>query len=246
MARLFTRVDFEALYYAGVPLTDGPLTISCWVYPVSSNIMYIIALGDASAASIWMRRLSAGELEWSLWGSGGLRSATTTNTMTTNAWNHLLGSTTAGGQSMRALINNAGLHAPSGTDLSLSLTNNFNIARSAAASSYWDGRIAEIVIWNAVLDPSEETALYRKVHPFNIRPNALVSYIPLWRAEDEDYIANYSFSLVSTPDVAEHPSLIYQVPRAYFLPAAPAADERAIKALFVRPDWSHQIAGLGV
>jgi len=247
MSRSFVRTSFQYLYYAGVPLTDGPLTISAWAWldnTVTSS--YILGLGDASGNTYHLRVVTGTyPLEFGAWGSGGSRFANTSTGLSQQAWSHVLCSSTAGGQSMRALVNNGGLGTASGFDLTIALTNNFNIARNPSGG-YYSGRIAEISIWNDVLDTAEETALYRKVHPFRIRPQNLISYIPLWRAEDEDYVWGVSFTPNGAPTVAEHPSLIYQIPRTYFLPAAPAADERAINGLFVRPDLSHQIAGLGV
>jgi len=224
MSRSFVRTSFQYLYYAGVPLTDGPLTISAWVWRgVNASSAYILALGDATGNTCHFRVPSGTyPLELGIWGSGGSRFATTSTGLTQDVWSHVLGSSTAGGQSMRALINNGGLGTASGFDLSVALTNNFNIARNPSGT-HWEGRIAEIVIWNAVLDAAEETALYRKVHPFHIRPQNLVSYIPLWREEDKDYVWGVSFTPNSSPTVAEHPSIIHQLPRTYFLPPSGTA-----------------------
>jgi len=244
MSRSFD--GFAALFYAGVPFTDGPFTYSAWVWLDSTAIRCMLGLGENLGNTVQVRTVSGGSVEFVVMGSGGTRSITTVGQVAQQTWTHILCSSTAGGQSMRAIVNGT-LDTNSGSNLTVALTSRYNIAQRNDGGNRWIGYLAEFTLWDAVLSSGEETALARRGNSFNVRPGNLVSYVPMWRAEDEDYVQGASFSIVTgSPGVAVHPSIIHQLPRTYFLPAAPAADERAVKSIFIRSDRAYQIAALGV
>jgi hypothetical protein len=85
-------------------------------------------------------------------------------------------------------------------------------ARTVLSSgTYFDGRIAEVAIWNVALTDAENAALGRGVSPLLIRPQNLVFYAPLLgRADPEpDLSGGANLTLVNNPPPAVHPRVIY-------------------------------------
>lgn len=67
-----------------------------------------------------------------------------------------------------------------------------HIGRLRALGLFFDGIIAECVIWDGVLSDEVMLSLFRGVNPFSIRSKTLVYYCPLWGNEspEVDYSGN--------------------------------------------------------
>lgn len=55
----------------------------------------------------------------------------------------------------------------------------YMLGNRSADDRTWDGRLAEFAVWDAILTPAEMAALGQGVSPLLIRPQSLVSYVPL-------------------------------------------------------------------
>lgn len=79
--------------------------------------------------------------------------------------------------------------APSGT-LATSGSNPYRIGNRDDDSRCWDGKLAHFAVWHDVLlTAAEAGALAAGVSPLTIRPDKLVSYIPLYGASPEPDLA---------------------------------------------------------
>lgn len=115
---------------------------------------------------------------------------------------------------------------PNGTPVNTSTA--LYLGSEANGGQYWDGRIAEVAIWNRILTTDEATAIGKGFSPSFFK-NGLVFYTPLVRSAN-DLIYGLSGSLANSPSVISHPRIIY--PSNYniapFSVAAPPATAQAI------------------
>ena len=72
----------------------------------------------------------------------------------------------------------------------------------------WDGHISEVGYWNVALTAPEAAIYGKRFSPLFIRLSSLVSYWDLIR-NINDRKGNNALSLIGTPTVVAHPSIIY-------------------------------------
>lgn len=83
------------------------------------------------------------------------------------------------------------------------LANTFRVGRAQYANFWSTGDFAEIGMWQEALSAEEIASLSKGVTPDKIRPNKLVSYIPLVR-DIQDVMSGASLTNTSTT-VSNHP-----------------------------------------
>ncbi|KKK59939.1 hypothetical protein LCGC14_3029330, partial [marine sediment metagenome] len=85
-----------------------------------------------------------------------------------------------------------------------------SIGRSGISTpqSYMDESIAEVAIWNVALSNAEVALLAKGFSPLLIKPESLVSYWPLVRDDDNDWIGGFDLTAFNTPTVSDHPPVI--------------------------------------
>jgi hypothetical protein len=78
---------------------------------------------------------------------------------------------------------------------------------STSTVGYFDGLIAEVGIWGAVLTDAEVASLAKGVSPLMVRPQSLVAYYPLYGrgSTEPDYINGLGLTPTNSPVAAEHP-----------------------------------------
>lgn len=179
------------LQYAGASLTAVPLTISawCWTDSVGGLAQTIVDLKASGAATNReeFKLLIAGTTDFVQMvtsdGSGSGTAATST-TITASTWFHACGVTSAA-NSRAAYLNgggkgtNTGNRTPTGvnqTTVGMQGGTANNLPFGLAGGN---GYIAEVAIWNVALTDADVTTLALGVHPFLVRPDALVDYWPL-------------------------------------------------------------------
>jgi hypothetical protein len=125
--------------------------------------------------------------------------------------------------------------APSGTRSNTSTT--FTIGRDTDGSQYWDGRLAEMAIWNRILNASEVAGLAKGLSPAFF-PNGLVFYTPLIgrNSPETDIKGGVTGTLTGTSNIA-HPRIIYpaRLQNSIFPGAAAAAGQPTIKRIATVP-----------
>jgi len=147
-----TSVDFDTL-------TD--YTISMWINPSSNNKYFAGTVAASTALNGIYLNLTSGNLIrfFERNNSNTVTSLTSTDTVTLNAWNHIV--VVRDGSTNYIYVNN-------GTPVSLSNstithTTDFTIGRAGAfTSTYFDGSIDQVRIFSTALSSSQVTELYNE------------------------------------------------------------------------------------
>ena len=144
--------------------------------------------------------------------SNGTTSFGGTGPHNVTGWNHLAitfdGTQTGNANRLKGYLNGSPLTLtftgtiPSTTSNN-ALANTFRIGRAEYANFWSIGDFAEIGMWQETLSASEIASLFKGMTPDKIRPNKLVSYIPLVR-NIQDIKSGTSLTNTNTT-VANHP-----------------------------------------
>lgn len=197
-----------------------PFTVSFWFNPdVLTANMDGFSFGDSGVSDEHFRCLSRGAItgdpaSFSVTTAGATYHAGTANSCNAGAWNHFLGSTSAG-NSRATILNGDTANAGSSTT---STTVNFanydliDVGRHASLvpAGYYDGGVAEVAIWDVDLSAGEKAALALGLSPLSIRPASIIWYRAFVRTLDGG-IGGGTLTSVSTT-VSAHPRI--------FLPSA--------------------------
>lgn len=191
-----------------------PITFACWFYANSlpgstSGIANVHYSGGDRRTNILLN--PAGTLTVAV--SNTNVQATTTSGCTGGEWNHaaaVIPSTSSrtiylNGGSEGTSTNASGIHSIL-TRISLGVRVN---AAAAVAGTYFNGKIAEFCYWDAALTKDEVVSLSQGIKPIKIRPNNLISYIPLsgYLTDFADNLNNNSFTITGSPVgfIKDHP-----------------------------------------
>lgn len=175
---------------ATTPVNTLPATISCWFNPdldtANQILVNITNNNDASAGTrfgLIISGATAGDPIQAYAQSGStVANATSTTPFTANAWNHACGVFTST-TSRTVYLNGGG----SATNTDLRNTTGIDRIRIGARFSsgtpglFFDGKLAEIGIWNAALTAAEIASLAKGMTCDKVRPQSLVFYAPLIR-----------------------------------------------------------------
>lgn len=214
MSRSFASGSSQYLEYAGAALTAAPVSIALWFYPSAlTAAMALTTISQAAALGDWFRLICFGNVANDPVGMGASAantssdaSSTTGPNGTANTWYHAAGTSSAANQ-RTAYFN--GSSAASNTDSrtpgSVNTTSIGRLPRNGTAL-YFDGRLAEVGIWNVALNANEVAALAGRVSPRHIRPESLVGYWPVWglHSPEIDLTANNRQMTVTGATLANH------------------------------------------
>ncbi len=217
MAREFNgstdRIDYGSVFDP----SGSDVSVACWVYPdaLSSSQRLWVAhdSGDSSLGCMlftdsvdlaFFRKWSTAWERRYRYGAGGLG---------TGSWQHVVGTSTSGGRAsgMELYVDGA---VPGSTDTDT------GSGSETAHSGSWslggqiyddsanlDGKLAEVAVWDRILDAAEITALAKGfAPPFFLR--GLRFYVPLIGRKDCDLAAGKTPTYDGTT-VAVHPRIIY-------------------------------------
>lgn len=236
MARLFVSGTSTWLSNtAAAPITVQPLTLACWFWPIADVTNALVSVGvsgnNNNRWTINSQNNAAGNNVTAQSRSTFNGIATSATSFTRNSgWNHVCGVFTSD-VSRTVYLNGAGKATdttgvgPSGMD---SLYIGANMGLSANG---FDGRIAEVGIWNVSLTDAEVLALASGVSPLRVRTGNLVCYFPLvgGTAPERNWYGSYGPLALSVgaPAVVGHAPVARFSPADGWLPyvvtAAPAA-----------------------
>ena len=228
MARDFDNGSSEYLEIDSAPVTAAPLTIAAWGNVDETWQSGVIAsLVDASSGNDWFLvrtkyQSGPGEYTCNVYArsSDGLPEVDSTTTFAIGGWHHLCG--VFASASSRSAYLDGGAKATITDTITPSGIDRTSIGRigDSTPAGYFEGKIAEVGIWNAALTDAEVASLALGVSPLLVRPQSLVFYAPLIRDEDRDIVGGLALTPVNTPSIAAHPRVIYPAPRYTFIQAA--------------------------
>lgn len=235
MARLFDNAQSEYLRYAGAPVTAMPLTMACWFYSddnaaAQAFVTLSLASNPNHYYSIGAFGNVAGDpVRASIRDGGTARAASTSNAYAINKWQHACGVFTST-TSRDAYLNGNGKGSNTNT-VNPTAPDRMTIGGDGVSPTpTWlmSGGICEIGIWNVALTDAEILSLYQRARPFDIRPNNLVAYIPLWRDEDKDFVGGLTITAYNTPSIMDHAPLVWSIPKPWPFKTVPLTATKTV------------------
>jgi hypothetical protein len=203
MARLFNG-STDNLTANNDATSTYPITMAAWFRPdVINNDGALVSIGNNSSNnnhfSLEARGGTPGDPVRARTSASSHRYAVTTTGFSANTWHHACGVWTSS-SSVDAYIDGGskGSVDPGITPVSVNETTIGQIANSSNSNRF-DGRVAEVGIWNVALSLEEINALARGVSPLKIRRQNLVAYYPLYgNGAQEPELAGNSLDLDMT------------------------------------------------
>jgi hypothetical protein len=205
-------------------LNTHPLTISAWfncdndalvqtIFGIGSSssvtpLILLEALGDTGGDPI--RLLVRDD-------SGNLQNAQTSTGYSLTTWHHACG-VWAAADDTRAFIDGGSKGTDTAPTLGTLTVNRTAIAvwDTTGLNNYFNGRIAEVGLWNVALTDDEVAVLAAGYSPLLVRPQSLVAYWPIAsrQSPEIDLIGGYNMTLTNSPTIANHPSVLYTEKKA--------------------------------
>jgi len=204
MACDFTAANTQYLLANSAVLNQVPLTLACWAYPNTTATMSAVSIITSSGSERFQLVLNSQQVR-----AGAIGSATaiaqTTGTFATQQWFHAAGVFESNASRIAYRDGgNIGTNTTSSTLTGLSQTAIGAIRNLGSISSVFDGRLAEVGIWNAALTAEEIASLADGMTCDKIRPQSLVFYAPLVR-DLIDIKGGLTITNNNSATVANHP-----------------------------------------
>lgn len=188
----FDAVSGELLNIADAGPSDilGPFTIHAWIKPDSvTSVRRIVAKwGSSTAERQYMLQLNVAKVDGRSGGTTNNDNITGPTSVSANVWSAVAyrRSTSGVGGEHGIWLNGA----DEGHEATATGNNNsaapVRIATDNIDSNHFDGKIAEVAIWDAYLTPAEIGALARGIAAVQIRRQNLVGYWPLFGLADPE------------------------------------------------------------
>jgi hypothetical protein len=168
---------------ASAPVTSPPFTLVCWFNASNTtNLGALLTLTPQTGGlyeTLFFRGDLAGDPIQILSNSNAIAVASTSG-VTQNKWHH--GCFVAAATNSRTIYLDGGNSASSSNNFNPTTINAFNIGSfRSAANNFFNGKMAEVGIWNAALTQPEIASLARGMTCDKVRPQSLVFYAPLVR-----------------------------------------------------------------
>jgi len=168
------------------PVTVLPMTLACWFNPdvINANDT-LVFVGDKDVAGDWYLLSASGGVAgdpvraWSQAG-GVTQAAATTTGFSAGSWFHACAVFTS--TTSRTAYINGGSAATNTNSSSPATPDRLSIGRAgdSTPSSEYNGKIAEVAIWNVALTAAEVLMLSKGYCPLCVRQESLVYYNPLF------------------------------------------------------------------
>lgn len=191
------------------PVTAAPFTIACWFNAdvLSGNLISINSSTGNEAFRFVV--LTTGSIRANSVAGGIGSQSDTTATCTAGTWNHAC-AVYASSTSRTAYLNGSAgpINTTSSTPAGITRINIGSRRLNSINDLFFDGRLADIGIWNVALTSEEIAGLSKGVSCKLIRPQNLVFYAPLIR--DMNDISKTALPLTNTTSIAvsdTHPGI---------------------------------------
>lgn len=203
----------DRIVLPGAILTATPLTISCMAYSTGGgSFPILVKIGGQPNNSYFMLYRSGGKL------SAGVANSTpsfgdslSVANIPSNAWCHCAGvftSSTSRQSFLDGVASTANTTNLTPSGLTNTTIGTYTNPPDGVFNNYWQGRIAEVGIWNVALTADEITSLSKGISPALIRRQSLVFYSPLVR-DISDIRGGLTLTINGTT-VTDHPRIITQ------------------------------------
>jgi hypothetical protein len=165
------------------PMTGEPMTIAAWMFVTSTvGIRRLVTLGDNTGSHRRGFLLNSGNFQLADVGSSGAIAAAF-GTISQNVWFHGAGVFRTA-TSRTPYVNGVAGSTTTNNRGTQTAPNEFNIAAGYASGvigAFFQGRFAEVGVWNVELTLAEIASLTTGMSCDKVRPQSLVFYAPLAR-----------------------------------------------------------------
>lgn len=190
-------------------VANRPCTMAAWAYldTTAGSAKDICSVSSKTALAVLRLNVNTGG-QFRIADQGNVNAVANGGTMSANVWNHYAG-VFASGASRTAYTNGV-----AGAENTTSVATITPTVTSIGAwfegtnnpIQFFDGRIAEIGIWNAALTAAEIASLAKGMTCDKIRPQSLVFYAPLVR-DLNDQKGGRAITNNNGATVANHPRI---------------------------------------
>ena len=192
---------------ASTPVTAAPMTLACWFNSDSATVaqrLIEVRLNTINYFSLGIRGQDAGDpVAIVISQVGNAEITRTTSGYSANTWHHACGVFTS--TTSRAVYLDGGSSATGTGTRSPETPTQIQIGIFAGDNiQYFDGRMAEVGIWNVALTADEIASLADGMTCDKVRPQSLVFYAPLVRSL-QDVRGGLTITNNNTATVANHP-----------------------------------------
>ena len=190
MAYNFTAASSQHLTTGQTPVTAAPLTLVCWGRASSINATQSLVSVDQTGANSRFTLFllnSDNKLYFTTVGNSsaqGVGQIAGSASVSANTWFHAAATISSNRLARRSFLNGTLVGQSQGSnDPGTSTPNSISIGSRIATTqvAFFNGDIAEVGVYNTVLDDSEIASLAKGMTPDKIRPQSLVFYAPLIR-----------------------------------------------------------------
>lgn len=242
MARAFGNSYLNYLERSASLISDidpRPLSVHCWLKANNNNVMQWIFNNNITNNPTWgcgCRPFDAVDVLFVY--TRGYKDSNSPFTLSTTAWTQLGWSQT--GTAAEFYVNGAATGTATAGFGGITTDGALIGSLDGQVSGFdIDGDLAEFAVWNAILTPNEWAALGANYSPLFIRPQSLVSYLPIFgrNSPEPDRVDPLAWTVNGTLTVAPHAPMLYPAPpHLPFFPPAPAPP----------PGWYRHMAMTGV
>jgi hypothetical protein len=227
------------------PITAYPFSMSAWFNKpdITNNHAICGVYYTGAGTGAWYLRAAggvSGDPVQAGAGSAPSSGAQSTTGYSASTWHHAAGTWT--NTTSRAAFIDGGSKgttavADNGT---IANANVITIGRfsDSTPGSYSYGKVCEVGMWNIVLSDAEIALLAKGWSPLAIRPDALVSYVPVTgrHSPEPDLISTASLTLFNSPVTATHAPVAYTLrkPHISMRSAFPLDNARQLVSLMPR------------
>lgn len=204
------------------PVGAFPITMNAWFYTTGFSNQAVFAIGTPSGATsgdfigVHTTTVGGGTVRL-FYNSSGNTILNCGTSGTTNAWQMGTLVVESGAANYHVYLNGANKTSSTSGNAYPSETGEITVGArvvNGTASNQFGGRIAECAIWNTNLSDAEVQSLFY-VDARQIRPSALVTYIPVFPNADgtvgsiDEWLGKLAALAVNaTPTVTDHPPIM--------------------------------------
>jgi len=199
----------QYLKRTSTPITDVPVTISCWFQSDSVTASQALASLEDGVNEFYLLQAAgaiAGDPVRAMSYSGTWRVAATTTGYSAGTWTHALG-IFAADNDRRAFISGGSKGTEStAEDVAAASYIMVGAYKASVPTGFFDGKLAELAMWNIALSDANAASLAAGVLPTAIEAANLIGYWPLFDdANDDKGTANLTEIGSPSYDTADHP-----------------------------------------
>jgi hypothetical protein len=208
MAYNFTAASSQYLSVASSPVSVAPFTLSLRAQAATTNQNAAIVAVESGVTDRFAVSLISGALTIQTIASGGSEAINTStgSALSANVDYHLCGvwtSTTSRTPYLDGVAGSTNANSVS-PPANISLIKIGARIASSTLGAFFNGRVAEVGIWNVALTAAEVASLADGMTCDKVRPQSLVFYAPLVR-DLIDYKGGLAITNNNTATVANHP-----------------------------------------